>query len=112
MDRFEEIVLFLGDGKMFLHIGVILKLIVDPVNKCNLQRKVYDTCHWNVGPEKMVLPRSQAVRFRNRVRLGSGDDMSTSECPGTSVMSRYGRIRSGNDLPDQTFRDRPRGTHT
>ena len=31
--------------------------------------------------------------------------MSTSECLGTSVMSRYGRIRSRNDLPDQNFRD-------
>ena len=51
----------------------------------------------------MVLPRSQAVRIR--VRLGSGDDMSTSECLGTSVMSRYGRIRYGNDLPDQRSRD-------
>ena len=27
-----------------------------------------------------------------------------SECLGTSVMSRYGRIRSGNNLPDQHFR--------
>ena len=49
----------------------------------------------------MVLPHSQAVRIRIRVRLGSGDDMSMSECLGTSVMSRYGRIRSGNDLLDQ-----------
>ena len=30
--------------------------------------------------------------------------MSTSECLGTSVLSRYGRIRFGNDLLDQTFR--------
>ena len=29
--------------------------------------------------------------------------MSTSECLGTSVMSRYGRIRSRNDLTDQNF---------
>ena len=55
--------------------------------------------------KKMVRPRSQAVRIRIRVRLGSGDDMSTSECLGTSVMSEYGRIRSENDLLDQTFRD-------
>ena len=54
--------------------------------------------------KKMVLLRSQAVRIRIRVRLGSGDDMSTSECLGTSVMSRYGRITSGNVLPDQNFR--------
>ena len=54
--------------------------------------------------KKMVVPRSQAVRIRIRVRVGSGDDMSTSECLGTSVMSRYGRVRSGNDLPDQHFR--------
>ena len=51
----------------------------------------------------MIRPRSQAVRIRIRVRLGSGDDMSTSECLGTSVMSGYGRIRSENNLPDQNF---------
>ena len=57
--------------------------------------------------KKMVRPRSQAVRIRIRVRLGSGDDMSTSECLGTSTMSGYGRIRSENDLTDQkNFRDR------
>ena len=52
----------------------------------------------------MVLSRSQAVRIRIRVRLGSRDNMSTSECLGTSVLSRYGRIRFGNDLLDQNFR--------
>ena len=56
--------------------------------------------------KKKVRPRSQAVRIRIRVRLGSGDGMSTSECLGMSVMSGYGRIRSENDLLDQTFCDR------
>ena len=59
--------------------------------------------------KKMVLHRSQAVRFRIRVRLGSGDDMSTSECLGMSVLSRpmVELYRSGNDLPNQKFSPDP-----
>ena len=67
--------------------------------------------HRNFGPEKMFLPRSQAVRIRIRVRLGSGDDVSTGECLGTSIMLKYGRIRSENDLPDQNVRDRTTGCY-
>ena len=56
-------------------------------------------CHRNFGLKK----RSYLVPRPSELGLGSGDDMSTSECLGTSVMSRYGGIRSGSDLPDQNF---------